>query len=63
MPYAIDSNSMTDTNSTQIRHKFDRWKWYFEKHGNGNVQFSSVSEITLVSRRWWHVAWVRRHKT
>src|ERR1700722_11295879 len=25
MPYAIDRNSVTDTNSTRIRHEFDRW--------------------------------------
>jgi hypothetical protein len=48
MPYAIDRKPVTDTNSTRIRHEFDRWEWYFEKHGNGNVQFASVSEITLV---------------
>jgi hypothetical protein len=51
MPYAVDRNSVTDTNSTQIRHEFDRWKWYFEKHGNGNVQFASVSEITHVKSK------------
>jgi hypothetical protein len=51
MPYAIDRKSVTDTNSTRIRHEFDRWKWYFEKHGNGNVQFASVSEITFVKSK------------
>jgi hypothetical protein len=55
MPYAIDRKSVTDTkfdtNSTRIRHGFDRWEWYFEKHGNGNVQFASVSEITLVKSK------------
>jgi hypothetical protein len=51
MPYAIDRNLVTATNSTQIRHEFDRWKWYFQKHGNGNMQFAFVSEIVLVKSK------------
>jgi hypothetical protein len=51
MPYAIDRNSVTDckfdTNSTRIR----QMEWYCEKHGNGNLQFASVSEITLVKSK------------
>jgi hypothetical protein len=62
MPYVIERNGgrlKFDANSTRIR----QMKWYFEKHGNGNVQFPSVNEMALVSRRWWDVARVRRHKT
>ena len=51
MPYAIDRKPVTDTNSTRIRHEFDRWEWYFEKHGKGKVQFAPVSETTLVKSK------------
>jgi len=51
MPYAIDRKSVTDckfdTNSTRIR----QMEWYCEKHGNGNLQFASVSEITVVKSK------------